>query len=91
MDEAEKIAHVLLSDYHHGKEFFDTSVPTAIHAIESTGIPFRKLFSKPEDDAKAEEHKKKLQVAEKVKQKEEARQSEIKNKEEKRDLSPILV
>jgi hypothetical protein len=59
MDEAEKRAHNRLSAFHHGKEFFDIDVPTAIHAIEGTGISFQKLFSKPEDDEKAEELKKK--------------------------------
>jgi len=39
MDLAERQAHKILSKYHHGKEFFDVDVPTAIHAIESIKIP----------------------------------------------------
>ncbi len=49
---AEQQAHKKLQQFYHGKEFFKTDVPTAICAIESINIPFTKLYSKPEDDAK---------------------------------------
>ena len=44
---AEK-AHEALYKYHHGKEFFKTDVATAARAIESAGISFVKLYSKPD-------------------------------------------
>lgn len=55
MDSAERIAHQKLSNNHHGKEFFAVDVATAIVAIESTGVPFQKLFSNFEQDSKADE------------------------------------
>lgn len=82
MDEAEKKAHNRLSSFHHGKEFFDTDVPTAIHAIENTGIAFQKLFSKPEDDARAEELNKKHAIEEKTRREEAQRNRESIKKEE---------
>ena len=57
MFKAERLAHQNLSSFRHGKEFFRTDVGTAIHAIESTGIPFKRLFSKPEDERRAAEVK----------------------------------
>jgi hypothetical protein len=53
MVEAEKQAHIKLSKYHYGKEFFKTDVATAIAAIESLSVPFKKIYSKREDDRKA--------------------------------------
>lgn len=66
MDAAERGAHNRLSTYHHRKEFFNTDVPTAIHAIENTDIPFQKLSSKAEDDAKAQEIERRLEDEEKA-------------------------
>lgn len=54
MDAAERIAHQMLARNHHGKEFFAVDVATAIVAVENTGISFQKLFSKTENDRKAE-------------------------------------
>jgi hypothetical protein len=81
MDEAEKRAHNTLSQFHHAKEFFDTDVPTAIHAIESVGISFQKLFSKPEDDARAEEIIRRRQVEERIRQERERLHQEKINEE----------
>ena len=80
MDEAEKRAHNNLNAFHHGKEFFDTDVATAIRVIENTGITFQKLFSKPEDDVKAEELKKKHAIEEKIRLEEQQRREENENK-----------
>ena len=77
MDEAEKRAHSKLSNYHHGKEFFKVDVPTAINAIESTGIAFQKLFSKPEDDKLAEQIRKKLETEERRREKQLKQRNEI--------------
>ena len=49
---AESIAHDKLEQYHHAKEYFKTDIATAIIAIESINISFKKLYSKPDDDAK---------------------------------------
>ncbi|MEZ4527645.1 MAG: GIY-YIG nuclease family protein [Desulfobacterales bacterium] len=70
---SEKIAHSRLSKYHYAKEFFKTDVATAIYEIENMNINFKRLFSKNENEIRAEEIKKK-----KTKQKfeEEFKQSE---------------
>lgn len=53
IDTAERIAHKNLASFHFGKEFFKTGIGTAINAVEDTGIPFKKLFSKPDDEKEA--------------------------------------
>lgn len=53
MGRAEVRAHEILRHSRFGKEFFKVDVAQAIIAIESTGLPFTKLFSKAEDEEKA--------------------------------------
>lgn len=75
MAQAEKIAHQTLNKYHHGKEFFSIDVAAAINAIENTGLPFRRLFSKPEDEQKIEEIR--------IEEKEKIEREEVKRKKKK--------
>ena len=88
MRQAEKKAHNELSKYHYNKEFFKTDVGTAINCIENTGVPFKKLHSKPDNDRKAEEFKQQIEKAEEHKQQEEKakvrKQQEEKAKEHKK-------
>ncbi len=96
---AERLAHGKLKNFHHGKEFFKTDVATVINAIESINIPFKKLYSKPEDDAKAskirqiQEAARKRQEAEHerieaelIKQEAERKKQEEEKKRFKRDI-----
>ncbi len=78
MIEAEKRAHKALVEYHYAKEHFETDVGTAIYNIENTGISFKKLYSKPEDDRKAKELERQIQEGER----EEIRLAEIAEREE---------
>ena len=84
MMEAERSAHQALSDYHYGKEFFKTDVPTAIHAVENTGLPFKKIYSKPEDEERAAEIAKKKVHEEWLISLKEARAAEKEAEEKKR-------
>ena len=67
MVEAEKRAHSNLSNFHYAKEFFKTDVATAVHAIESTGVHFTRLFSKEDYDRKKAE----IETKERIRMKEE--------------------
>lgn len=82
MFKAEREAHHNLKEYHYGKEFFKTDVATAIVAIESIDIPFTKLYSKPDDDRKAEQ----IRIAkEKAEREERERLKQLKIQKEKRE------
>jgi len=74
MQKAEKLAHNKLYQYHHGKEFFKIDVVIAIQIIESLGLSFTKLHSKPEDDQKVRD----LHYRESLKRREEERIAEKK-------------
>lgn len=68
---AEKKIHMNLNSYHYKKEFFRVDIPTAIMVIESINLPFKKIFSKPEDDEKAKE----LFIEEEIQKKKEERKT----------------
>ena len=71
---AESIAHDKLEQYHHAKEYFKTDIATAIIAIESINISFKKLYSKPDDDAKIV----RVKAEKEAKRKKTRRSSEVK-------------
>ena len=93
MRQAEKKAHNELSKYHYNKEFFKTDVGIAIYCIENTGVPFKKLHSKPDNDRKAEEFKQQIEEAEEHKQQQEKakvhKQQEEKAKEHKKQQREV--
>lgn len=60
---AERMAHQRLKQYHHGKEFFETTVENAICSIEELGLSFQKLYSRIDYENEIRERRIKEQAA----------------------------
>ncbi|MDM8537668.1 GIY-YIG nuclease family protein [Desulfobacterales bacterium HSG17] len=60
--EAEKRAHQALNDYHHGKEFYQVDINTAINVIESINISFTRLFVEGQQGVQKYHYNERLEV-----------------------------
>ena len=60
---AERMAHQRLKQYHHGKEFFETTVENAICSIEELVLSFQKLYSRIDYENEIRERRIKEQAA----------------------------
>lgn len=82
MRRAERMVHQQLKPYHHGKEFFSTTVENAIYSIEELGLNFKKIYSRIDYENEIRERRIKEKEA---KEKERAAKATIVQREKERE------